>query len=220
MKTPATLHKGKEWDDSVSVGALPNNNNERTAASRGRNGDGKTNSVRNDPQGRFQLRKNDMRPEHQSVSNMPSRGDSPNAAYSGKNPNSKLNAYKKNLHLYSKVGQRGKSPGKKTTKKSALSGNGDEQLNISESNRRIEKYDNMIGAVLGRKRNKDYDVPKKLSLGYRPVIPSPGRRVGGQRNINKTNNNLDLLEERNEEHLSAVSVPPLKIPQGDPYYEE
>ena len=55
----------------------------------------------------------------------PSRGDSPNAAYAGKNQ-SRPNAYKKNLHLYSKVGRRGKSPGKKTTKKSALSGNGDE----------------------------------------------------------------------------------------------
>ena len=49
LKTPATLHKGKEWDDSVSVGALPTEG----TASRGRNADGKTNSVRNDPQGRF-----------------------------------------------------------------------------------------------------------------------------------------------------------------------
>ena len=30
------------------------------------------------------------------------------------------------------------------------------------------------------------------------------------------NNNLDL----NEENLSAVSVPPLKIPKNDPYYED
>ena len=73
----------------------------------------------------------------------------------------------------------------------------------------------MIGAALG-KRNKDYDVPKKLSLGYRPVIPDSNPKAVRR---NK-NNNLDLQEERNGEHLSAVSVPPLKIPKGDPYYEE
>ena len=69
----------------------------------------------------------------------------------------------------------------------------------------------MMQAALGKKRNKDYDVPKKLSLGYKPVIPSPN-----QKRRNKMNNNLDL----NEENLSAVSVPPLKIPKNDPYYED
>ena len=67
-----------------------------------------------------------------------------------------------------------------------------------------------MAAALGKKRNKDYDVPKKLSLGYKPVIPSPT-----QKKRNKTNN-LDL----NAENVSAVSVPPLKIPKGDPYYED
>lgn len=202
LKTPGALQKRKDWDDSVSasaIGAPVEGKSNRG----GRNADGKNNSVRNDLQSRSKMQ----------GSKSPTRGDSPNAAYTGKNTN-KPNAYKKNLYLYNKAGRRGKSPGKKTTKRSALSGNGDEQLNISESNRRIEKYDNMIGAALGR-RNKDYDVPKKLSLGYRPVIPDPGHKARRNKNYN-----LDLQQERNEEHLSAVSVPPLKIPKGDPYYEE